>query len=369
MHLFIVSETTLPVSLEYGFAGTRREKGASWSEAASLHPSSELAQAWQYADICGVHRGDEVLFYLEKPPSDAKREGGHFFGVFQCASDAPFFEPEGEYLREELGMRISYRLLVEPQEVYPRGLTEWYMMDEMGNFRDILDVPWTVIYRKMAGGRGCTPLLPHEARNIRRMLDVRNAGRHLSPERVGYSPETISLFNGADQSLYTGEMGIVPDIRERAVQLIRHPTRKAEMHVEAYLMQSIGRDPPLTAALFPGVQVDWTGNEIYCGAGMQRIDILVYTSNRLNWFVNLLELKASEADRDAASQLNRYVKWLRAHIPGITPHQIIPTIVCPGASQSFHDELRTYLRGHGIDSYREMRYNADAEVELLIHDF
>ena len=372
MHLLIVNDQTLAVTLRYGFVGTTRKdpakKVVAWSQAGTLHPQAEKAQAWLYADICGVNKGDEILFYLERPGNDTKREGGHFFGIFRCVSDAPFFEPDGAYLQDELGIPVYYRALVEPVTVYAKGLTEWYMMDEMGEFRSVQEIPWTLIYRKMAGGRGCTPLLPHEAKMIRRLLDLKNAGQQLPPTGIGYSSRTLSLCVSGESSPYAGDTARIPDITKRTAELIDHPTRSAEMQVEAYLMQELRRNDELTRALFPGHSVQWVGNEIFCGAGLQRIDMLVYASNDMNQFIHLLELKGWDADSDAAPQLNRYIKWLKAHIPGITPQQIIPTIVCPGSTSGFHEQLRIYLQGHGIESYREIRFSSGPKFELLTHD-
>ena len=86
MHLFIVDEKTLPLHLQYGFAGVSRPKDCSWSNI-TLEASAERSQAAQYADICRVHKGDEILFYLERPSHDASREGGRFFGVFRIVGD------------------------------------------------------------------------------------------------------------------------------------------------------------------------------------------------------------------------------------------------------------------------------------------
>jgi len=117
-------------------------------------------------------------------------------------------------------------------------------------------------------------------------------------------------------------------------------------------MQEIGRNATLTAELFPEVEITWIGNEIYAGAGMQSIDILIYTKNRLNTFVHLIELKSESAGAEAADQLHRYIKWLKAHIPDISRHQIIPTVIAPTIENEFHQGLRTYLKGHGITQYR-----------------
>jgi len=368
MHLFIVNEQTLPVGLKYGFAGTTGKQVVDWGDAHKLHGHRERAQASLYADICGVRKGGEVILYLEKPANDTRREGGRFFGIFQCASDAPFLEPEGAYLAEDLGVRVHYRVLLEPLRVYGKGLTEWYMMDEMAQFRDIHDVPWTLIYRKLAGGRGCTPLLPHEAEMIRRMVDLKNAGQALPTGGIAYCPESIRLRDGSETTTYDAGTAEGQDIRDRLTALIGEGKRACEVHLQAYLMQEIRRNKALTRRLFPGLSVDWIGNEIYCGAGMQRIDILAYASNTLNRFVHLLELKSGEASREAASQINRYVMWLKAHVPGIVAQQIIPTVVCQGSASEFHDELRIYLQGHGIESYREVNYDSSLRFDLRVQD-
>jgi len=305
MHLFIVNERTIEVALKYGFAGTKGGYVVDWEGAHALNGNRERAQASLYADICGVHRGDEVLLYLEKPRGDTKREGGRFFGIFKCVSDAPFLEPGGAYLAEELSALVHYRVLLAPLRVYAKGLTEWYMMDEMASFRDIHDVPWTLIYRKLAGRRGCTPLLPHEADMIRRMLDLKNAGQAIASSSIGYCSSGIRLQGVADTASYETSTLQAQDVRPRLTALIRQGKRAYELHLQAYLMQEIGRNETLTRRLFPEQGVDWIGNEVYCGAGMQRIDVLAYTSNTLNRFVHLLELKSYAVDRDAASQLNR----------------------------------------------------------------
>ena len=44
MHLFIVSEETLPVHLKYGFAGVKKEDSCSWANV-TVSGSSERPQA------------------------------------------------------------------------------------------------------------------------------------------------------------------------------------------------------------------------------------------------------------------------------------------------------------------------------------
>jgi RecB family endonuclease NucS len=81
----------------------------------------------------------------------------------------------------------------------------------------------------------------------------------------------------------------------------------------------------------------------------------------------LVELKSGIADADAAAQLNRYIKWLKAHIPDISVHQIIPTIIAPEVARDFHENLRIYLLGHGITQYRVVGIDDDLHLEQTIY--
>jgi hypothetical protein len=280
------------------------------------------------------------------------REGGRFLGIFEVVSEFPFYEPGGKYLLEELGIPLIYRLLIRPKEILREGLTEWQAMDEMTDFQTIHEIPWTLIYRKMTGRRGCTPLLPHEAENIRRMLDLRNAGQRIHAPHIAFDSGQVSLRASQAHREYAGKTTRFDWIDEHLAHLIQETTRKWELQLQAYLMQEIGRNGALTEQLFPNVEITWIGNEVYAGAGMQSIDILIYSENGLNTFIHLIELKSGTADAEAAAQLNRYIKWLKAHIPDISVHQIIPTLFAPEVAEGFHRELRTYLLGHGITQYR-----------------
>ncbi len=368
MHLFIVSETTLPIHLKYLFAGVTKKNDCSWNNI-NVNASSERAQAGLFADICRVHKGDEILFYLEKTESDTSREGGRFFGIFEIVSENPIYEPAGEYLNELLGMPLVYRQLIKAKKVYKTGLTEWQAMDEMSDFKSVYDIPWSIIYRKMIAQRGCTPLLPHEGNIIKKMLDLINAGQTLNSQYIDFDTESIRLKENSQINNYSGNKNNFDKIDNHLMKLMDENERKWELQLQAYLMQEIGRNIKLSNYLFPNVEITWIGNEIYAGAGMQSIDILIYTKNELNKFIHLIELKSVEAGSEAASQLNRYIKWLKAHIPDISVHEIIPTIIAPSAHNDFHHEMRTYLRGHGINQYRVVTVNHNLEFNQDIITF
>lgn len=366
MHLFIVSEHTLPIHLKYGFAGVRKPDDCSWANV-TISPSGDRSQASLYADVCRVHRGDEVLFYLETPQHDLGREGGRFLGLFEVTSVHPFYEPGGRYLKELLDMPLVYRLLIQPKEIFSQGVTEWQLMDEMTDFRSVHDIPWTLIYRKMEGRRGCTPLLPHEADNIRKMLDLRNAGQRIPPKDVAFHSGRICLTSDGETASYSGASTNFESISPYLSRLIKQNSRKWELHLQAYLMQEIGRNQTMTEILFPNLKLTWLGNEVYAGAGRQSIDILAFAENACNQFIHLIELKSGAATPEAAAQINRYIKWVKAHIPNVSVHQIIPTVIAPTVEDAFHESIRRFLQGHGITHYRVIRVDESLALEPRIH--
>ncbi|MBQ4818898.1 hypothetical protein [Aquimarina sp. MMG016] len=367
MHLFIVGQDTLPIHLRYSFVGVHKPNDCSWDNV-TINPSSENSQASMYADICRVHTGDEILLYLERTTNDNLREGGRFLGIFEVVSDRLFYEPDGAYIPNTIDRNLIYRLQIRPKIIYPNGVTEWQAMDEMTDFDSVHDIPWSIIYRKMTGSRGCTPLLPHESDIIKKMLDLRNHGQILHEYPIYYDFNSQMLAHSNDYTEeYLESTTNFQDIRPRLLHLINHSTRKWESHLQAYLMQEIKRNIELTNNLFPQTQVTWLGNEIYAGAGMQRIDILVYSENTLNKFIHLIELKSVEANEDTAGQVNRYIKWLKAHIPGISVHQIIPTIIAPAINDTYNNSIRTFLKGHGINQYRNVIVDNNLNFEQTIH--
>ena len=354
MHLLIVGEKTLPIHLEYNFVGVHKNNDCSWDNI-TISGNNENTQAYVYADFCGLHAGSEILLYLEKPKLDNIREGGRFIGIFEVVSPRLFYEPNGDYLKEELNRNLIYRLRIQPKIIYSQGVSEWQAIDEMTDFKSVLDIPWSIIYRKLVGGRGCTPLLPHEAEIMRKMLDMRNHGLIINHENLSFDFTTLSLVQNINESLeYKGNTEFFQDIGPRLIHLIQNTDRKWEPQLQAYLMQEIRRNDELTNQLFPNTNITWIGNEIYAGAGMQRIDILIYSENDLNKFIHLIELKAVEANSYTASQMNRYIKWIKSHIPNISINQIIPTVIAPSINNNYNTELKTFLRGHGITQYRNI---------------
>ncbi len=301
-HVFIVNETSFPVHLKYLFAGTGAGKK-------DTHISLS-------ADIKRVRENDYVIFYLE-------RVG--FFGLFQI-DGRPFKDTSTPtYLKSALKKKLIYRVKLKPYKVYPKHVSEWEALDKLPLYAQ--DVIWSLIYRKLKGGRGCTPINLQESERLIKMIEGSNNGNVLTlsrDESFTYDNE-IKIIDG--QFEYLGSLDSMEDTLPEMIALYGE-NRAFENRLQAYFTENIGRDPKLEPICGKNNEVIWIGNEVPCGVGMQKIDIFTITSDeRENKQFNLVELKCVPAYPDIIYQLQRYVDWTKSYIKGAINSNIQPLIV------------------------------------------
>jgi RecB family endonuclease NucS len=69
----------------------------------------------------------------------------------------------------------------------------------------------------------------------------------------------------------------------------------------------------LDYSLLNGWTIEWLGNEVSCGVGMQRIDVMLSLVNGNIKIVLPIELKSVEASTENVIQIQRYVDWLEQY--------------------------------------------------------
>ena len=101
--------------------------------------------------------------------------------------------------------------------------------------------------------------------------------------------------------------------RENSISITKRLLYKAnrknafETHLQAYIIQNIDK---LNLLKFECKEF-WLGNEVACGVGMQRIDILIKQEDDDKIYFKLIELKDEEPTQSILDyQLDWYVKWL-----------------------------------------------------------
>ncbi len=308
-HVFIVNEKTFPAHLEYMFAGTS-SGDRDWNIAL-------------LADIKRVRTGDKVIFYFE---------GVGFYGIFRIKKNIikdkhVIYYDKDNYCNGRLEKKLIYRVLVEPDEVYPKPINEWDALEKLpDNPRDII---WSLIYRKLKGGRGCTPVTPKESSRLITLIREANRSKKLNGQH--FSWKNREIIEARKTFKYDTTNAEILDIEK-----ILYSHRKTETYLQAFFAENIGREK-LDTAVFSKIcgnskEIEWIGNEVYCGVGMQKIDVFTIINKGNKKQFNVIELK-TVIDINVHYQLERYVKWCLEYLNGtgngVTPDNLYPAIVLP----------------------------------------
>lgn len=277
-HLFIVDEISLKYHIEYGFVGTGNSN-------VNNHCNIGL---WK--DIARLKGGDKIVFYVQK----MKR----FYGFFKVCS-SPYFDPE-HYLQPtpmpflgENNIRLRYRSFIETDVVFANGIDEFDLVDILPvNSRDVL---WSVLYRKLKGARGCSPLFESEYNKIFQEISNKNHDICLDSNCLTFQNGQIAIRDPTILINYTGSSVNIQNTKNDIIG-----DSYSEHHLHALLIEHI---PTIIFG-----QLKWLGNEVYSGAGMQAIDILSIDHNNI---YRIIEVKKSEIPNGITEQVGKYLNWLK----------------------------------------------------------
>jgi len=327
-HVFIVDEQTFPVHLEYMFAGTgpgnvKNNKGTGTPQRAESKTGCDFdinnegkrnrighVNFSLLSDISRCKIGDFVVFYLQAKAL--------FFGVFKVKSD-PYINrnstPESKKLSEQLTLLLPFRVDIEPDKVYPKGITEWELLDSISDIDAPYKMQWSLIYRKLKGKRGCTMITLYESERLVNKLSVFNE----SSQIVGCSNFT---YQAKDSTIVKVEKNFqLPEERERfdfIPKIIDKYKKKIsyERLLQGFILQNIGRGEVNTLDdVFlqnKSLTLNWIGNEVICSVGNQAMDILLDSSdNNGNRIIIPVEIKDELVKPDALQQISKYIRWLK----------------------------------------------------------
>lgn len=172
---------------------------------------------------------------------------------------------------------------------------------------------WSLIYRKLKGNRGNTMITIYESERLFKLLRDKNSRKVLNGKNFTYDFDGQEIKIDTTNNVYTGRKEPI-NILTRLANKYRE--RKAfETHLQAYIVQNIARNtnPSLDICLLNDLPIEWLGNEVSCGVGMQRIDIMLSVVKSNSKIVIPIELKAVEADVKNIYQIQRYVDWLEQY--------------------------------------------------------
>lgn len=365
-HVFIVDDNTFKYHLEYMFAGTGAREDALFLQDSNyinsrkkddgLTSASEKNLVGMIADVSKIRVGDKVIFYLQ---SNRYHEG-LFFGIFEVKGN-PFYDSfDNNYLFNKLHKKLNFRVCLKPDIVYPIGVTEHKYLDDISNKTHPSQLCWSMIYRKLKGNRGCTMITDYEFKDLVKKLKKENNNVSLDFANYTYNQQECVISGLTSENEYEGDKNSLL-IKNR---LLYKATRgnAFETHLQAYIMQNYDCQH-LKELLFNNKNVDWIGNEVSCGVGMQRIDILSIQKYDNKTVIRIIELKDEPAYKEIlTTQLPWYIEWVTSYIvPTIQDEvEIIPTIISKKASKhtnkynKFLEELNRINSESNNENYTEV---------------
>lgn len=327
-HVFIVDEDTFRFHLEYMFAGTGANVLINYfNNSISSSSSLDKLYASMLADCSRVRKNDNVLFYLQS----RNGKDGCFYGLFKIDS-VPFIDKGGlnnQFLSAQgLKKYLPFRVLIRPYKVYPKGVTEWCALDDLTNVISPSNMIWSLIYRKLRGNRGNTMITMYESKRLLHLINLANSGAYLNSSGFSFDQATREIVSGPKYnypaSLAQHSTSILPQLIHKLA------TNKAhEAFLQAYIIGNLENDTSLLKALrITPASIKWLGNEMYCGVGMQKIDIVISTKeDEDEEILYVIELKDDYSSPSAYTQIEKYIKWVSQYYCGNTPCFIQPVLI------------------------------------------
>lgn len=323
-HVFIVGTNTFKYHLQYLFSGTgAKENFIDFNNSAVsiLNHATENSLTGLIADFSRIRIGDFVIFYLQQDFSSSIFEG-KFYGVFRVQNT--FFmdnNDDNQFLKNELKKSLTFRVNIEPYQIYPVGVSEWEALDEIKNINSPTQMLWSLIYRKLKGNRGNTMITLYESERLINLIRTKNRQNQLENfNSLTFDLATQTIVNDGNNYEYTG--------RKESVNLLpriisKHDRqRQFETHLQAFILSNIEN-----IQAFSNENIEWIGNEVSCGVGMQRIDIMISSVNNDIRKIIPIELKSTFAQLGITSQLQRYIDWLEQYYLPNKPSDIEPMII------------------------------------------
>ncbi len=334
-HVFIVNSTTFKYHLEYMFVGTGAEDIIKINF--NNIPRNLLGMI---ADSQRIKKGDYVIFYLQQSSSKKIYEG-KFFGVFKIKETTSFLDNSGkkQYLIKELGKSLILRAIIEPDQVYADGVTEWEALDNIKKIAPY-QMLWSLIYRKLRAYRGNTMITLYESERLIQLIRKKNSRKKLSGRNFSFEENTQKIVKINRANKYTGKkekINILPELISKYKK-----GNQFEAHLQTYILQNIKK-----INIFKKYNIEWIGNEVSCGVGMQRIDIMISIDGKDRKIIPI-ELKSTCAykNKRIINQIQRYLDWLEQYyIPNKISYDIEPMIISRKVKNKKTDKYTNFING------------------------
>ena len=337
-HVFIVDATTFKYHLEYQFVGTGMKDIAVDFNSSSntIHKAqTENTILGMIADFSRVQIGDLAIFYLQQNFKQGIYEG-KFYGVFKIKSLVFLDNNDSQqFLKDKLQKSLTFRCLIEPYSVYAQGVSEWEALDEIKHIHSPNQMLWSLIYRKLKGNRGNTMITMYESERLTKLIRDKNSKQSLGGQNFSFDLATHSIAVITNSQTYNGRQESI-EILPRLIQKYNRKNQ-FEAHLQTYILQHF-YDTRLFGIL-ANQKIEWLGNEVSCGVGMQRIDIMACIGEHGNNPRKIIpiELKSTPVYPSVLTQVQRYIDWLEQYYIPNCACDIAPMIICRQTNKDSSD--------------------------------
>lgn len=326
-HVFIVDSNTFKYHIEYMFAGTgAKEHQIDFNNSSTTilysgrKSKTEDNLVGMIADLNRIRIGDNIVFYLQQNFEQGIKEG-KFYGIFKVKENGFLDNNDSvQFLKNELNKSLTFRILIEPSDIYSEGVTEWEALDEISNIQSPNQMLWSLIYRKLKGNRGNTMITIYEFDRLKQLIRNKNNRNTLQGNNFTFNIQSQKIENSSTTNLYIGRKTNINIL----LRLLNKYSRglQFETHLQAYILHNVEN-----LNIFGNENIEWIGNEVSCGVGMQRIDILLSIERNNNKICIPIELKSTEAYLEITNQVQRYIDWLKQYYLPNRPSDLEPMII------------------------------------------
>jgi hypothetical protein len=178
--------------------------------------------------------------------------------------------------------------------------------------------------------------MDYEYKDLKRKLDEKNEGLILNSTNFTFNSTSKEIE--ADNLVHNYE-GVQNGINILNRLIYKSNRNNAfETHLQAYLTKHLDKAHYRNLLLPLPDNCAWIGNEVSCGVGMQRIDLMIKQETETDVFIKLIELKDEFPYTAIVDyQIPWYLEWLSYYVvPQYSEKaiHIIPTIIAKGALSS-----------------------------------
>lgn len=332
-HILTVDETTFKTHLNYMFIGTGK--------------NGQAHQEGALADILGIRDGDNIIFYVMQYG---------FYGIFKVVGNVfydynSYYNHHPQYLDSLLGGKtLTYRMLIQPLDVYQKGISEWDMMENPNLIQNqsIYNMQWSWIFKKLNASRGCLSIDEHEFTLFKNILS--NGNRQLgNVANYDFNNGIIAGHNNSSVAYDPNCRQVVPRSNGRLEQI------NIEADLRIMFTAKAGIDNRLDAVLNPSQNgnVNFIANEVLCSFSERKMDLLFGTSQNK---CLLIELKNDFAFNGSIyGQIKEYARWISAYklqYENIVPILIVrePREVAPNRRGQYYKYLSQSDKNNNMPS-------------------